>query len=133
MRGMIGFPLVEHALIFVVVVLVGCAQQPVSNGVPVWLSHPGKGVVASCGFHIGGHYQQQECAIQRGRERLAAEQGVEVSSVAMIKERVVNGYESVIMDKETTSNITNKTVKARVEDSYYDAQRDEYYVWVVPN
>ncbi len=133
MQGIVGFPSVKCALIFAVFFLVACAQQPVNNGVPEWLSNPGKGVVASCGFHIGGHYQQQECAIQRGRERLAAEQGVEVSSVAMIKERVVNGHESVVMDKETTSSITNKTVKARVEDSYYDAQRDEYYVWVVPN
>jgi hypothetical protein len=133
MRGMMGFYPVKSAVILVAVFLVACAQRPVNNGVPEWLSNPGKGVVASCGFHIGGHYQQQECAIQRGRERLAAEQGVEVSSVAMIKERVVNGYESVVMDKETTSNITNKTVKARVEDSYYDAQRDEYYVWVMPN
>lgn len=113
--------------------LAACAQQTVNNGVPYWLSNPENGVVASCGFHIGGHYQQQECAIQRGRERLAAEQGVEVSSVSMIKERVVNGHESVVMDKETISNVTNKTVKARVKDSYYDAQRDEYYVWVVPN
>lgn len=115
------------------VFLVACAQQPVNQGVPSWLLNPGSGVVASCGFHIGGHYQQQECAIQRGRERLAAEQGVEVSSVAMIKERVVNGHESVVMNKKTTSNVTNKTVKARVQDTYYDAQRDEYYVWVVPN
>ena len=121
------------SLIVVLNFLLGCAQQPISNGVPSWLYNPGEGVVASCGFHIGGHYQQQECAVQRGRERLAAQQGVEVSSVAVIKERVVNGRESVVMDKETTSSINNKTVKARVRDSYYDAQRDEYYVWVVPN
>lgn len=114
-------------------VLVGCAHQPENNKIPHWLSNPEGGVVASCGFHIGGHYQQQECAIQRGRERLASEQGVEVSSVSVIKERVINGQESVVMDKETTANVTKKTVKAKVKDSYYDAQRDEYYVWVVPN
>lgn len=133
MAGMIQFSICRWATIFALGLLVACAQQPIKNGVPTWLSNPGKGVVASCGFHIGGHYQQQECAIQRGRERLAAEQGVEVNSIAVIKERVVNGNESVVMDKETTSNVTNKTVKARVKDSYYDAQRDEYYVWVVPN
>lgn len=133
MRGIMNFSPIKFVLMIMAGFLVACAQQPVNDGVPEWLSNPGKGVVASCGFHIGGHYQQQECAVQRGRERLAAEQGVEVSSVAMIKERVVNGYESVVMDKETTSNVTKKTVKARVQDSYYDAQRDEYYVWVVPN
>ena len=113
--------------------LFGCAQQPVKNGLPDWFYNPQNGVVASCGFHIGGHHQQQECAIQRGRERLAAEQGVEVRSVAVLKERVVNGQELVAMGKETQSSVTNKTVKARVKDFYYDVQRDEYYVWVVPN
>jgi hypothetical protein len=130
---MVSFSLTKCVFMIVVSFLAACAQQPLNNGAPNWLLNPGKGVVASCGFHIGGHYQQQECAIQRGRERLAAEQGVNVSSVAVIKERTVNGHESVVMDKETTSNVTNKTVKARVEGSYYDAQRDEYYVWVVPN
>jgi outer membrane lipopolysaccharide assembly protein LptE/RlpB len=124
---------IKTLLIIVTGLLTACASQPESNGIPQWLSNPDKGVVASCGFHIGGHYQQQECAIQRGRERLAAEQGVEVSSVSVIKERVINGNESVVMDKETTSNVMNKSVKARVQDSYYDVQRDEYYVWVVPN
>jgi len=133
MRTMINFSRMKYVLIIMAGFIVACAQQPLNNGVPGWLANPGKGVVASCGFHIGGHYQQQECAIQRGRERLAAEQGVEVNSVALIKERVVNGNESVVMNKETTSNVTNKTVKARVQDTYYDAQRDEYYVWVVPN
>ena len=133
MRVIVKFSPLKLILMIMAIFLSACAQQPVNNGAPSWLYNPGMGVVASCGFHIGGHYQQQECAIQRGRERLAAQQGVEVSSVAVIKERVVNGYESVVMDKETTSNVTNKTVKARVKDSYYDAQRDEYYVWVVPN
>jgi hypothetical protein len=35
----------------------------------IWLTHPGNGVVASCGFYIGVHYSSAECAIQRGRER----------------------------------------------------------------
>ncbi len=133
MQQMMSLFSIKPALVIMAIFLAGCAQQPVNNGVPNWLSNPENGVVASCGFHIGGHYQQQECAVQRGRERLAAEQGVEVSSIAVIKERVINGHESVLMDKETTSNVTNKRVKARVKDSYYDAQRDEYYVWVVPN
>jgi len=133
MRGIMNFSSVKLAVMIMVGFLTACAQQPVNNGVPQWLFNPEVGVVASCGFHIGGRYQQEECAIQRGRERLAAEQGVEVSSVAVIKERVVNGQESVLMNKETTSNVNNKEVKAKVKEFYYDAQRDEYYVWVVPN
>ena len=133
MRGMMRFSLAKWQLMILLSFLTACAQQPVNNGVPQWLFNPEVGVVASCGFHIGGRYQQEECAIQRGRERLAAEQGVEVSSVAVIKERVVNGQESVLMNKETTSNVNNQKVKAKVREFYYDAQRDEYYVWVVPN
>ncbi len=133
MRGMMSFSSAKWQLMILLSFLTACAQQPVNNGVPQWLFNPEVGVVASCGFHIGGRYQQEECAIQRGRERLAAEQGVEVSSVAVIKERVVNGQESVLMNKETTSNVNNQKVKAKVREFYYDAQRDEYYVWVVPN
>lgn len=133
MRGMMSFSSAKWQLMILLSFLTACAQQPVNNGVPQWLFNPEVGVVASCGFHIGGRYQQEECAIQRGRERLAAEQGVEVSSVAVIKERVVNGQESVVMNKETTSNVNNQKVKAKVREFYYDAQRDEYYVWVVPN
>ena len=121
------------ALFGALLLVAGCAQKAPKNGLPDWFYNPGKGVVASCGFHVGGHHKQQECAIQRGRERLAAEQGVEVSSVSVLKEKVVNGHESVVMDKETQSVVTNKIVKARVQDFYYDAARDEYYVWVVPN
>jgi len=113
--------------------LVSCAQAPAKPSVPTWLMNPSQGVVASCGFHIGGHYQQQECAIQRARERLAAQQGVEVSSMTLLNERVVNDHESVSMNKQTEINVKNKTVKARVKETYYDASRDEYYVWLVPH
>lgn len=132
MRKAEGFFPAKLILMIMTVGMSSCAQQVLNNAVPLWVYSPSVGVVASCGFHIGGHYQQQECAVQRGRERLAAQQGVEVSSIAVIKERVVNGRELVVMDKETTSRVNKKMVKARVRESYYDAQRDEYYVWVVP-
>lgn len=113
--------------------VVACAQQPLNNAVPDWLYNPPEGVVTSCGFNIYGRYQQEECAIQRGRERLAAEKGVSIDSIAVMKEHVANGYESVSMNKETTSAITDTVIKARVKAFYYDVPRDEYYVWVVPN
>lgn len=123
----------KSGIMVLLLALTACAQQALNKGLPSWLSNPGNGVVASCGFHIGGHYQQQECAIQRGRERLAARQGVAITSISVIKERVVNGQETVLMNKETTANVDTKQVKAKVKASYYDVQRDEYYVWVVPN
>lgn len=119
--------------IFVLSLLAGCVHQPAKNAVPEWLYNPEIGVVASCGFHIGGRYQQEECAIQRGRERLAAEKGVEINSVSVMKEQVVNDHSSVVMNKQTVSAVKNKTIKARVRAFYYDVPRDEYYVWIVPN
>ena len=120
-------------LLCVLSFVVACAQQPLINAVPDWLYNPPEGVVTSCGFNIYGRYQQEECAIQRGRERLAAEKGVSIDSIAVMKERIVNGYESVSMNKETTSTTTDTIIKARVKAFYYDVPRDEYYVWMVPN
>jgi len=110
--------------------LISCTTTSVKHGQPEWLMNPGNGVVASCGFHIKGHYAQQECAIQRGRERLAAREGVEVSSISYLNTKVRNENASVSMDKETLEKVNKVTVKARVKDRYYDAQRDEYYVWM---
>jgi hypothetical protein len=55
-----------------VVLLSASVQKPMKKDAPIWLTHLENGVVASCGFYIGGHYSTAECAIQRGRERLAA-------------------------------------------------------------
>ena len=104
----------------------GCASQ--GNGIPGWLSDPGDGVVASCGFNVKGRYAQEECARTRAREQLAARQGVEVSSVALLTEQVKNDSSKVVLTKETQESVAKTLVKARVVDSWYDAQRDEYYV-----
>lgn len=118
------------ALISGVFLFSGCTATTVKQGQPEWLLNPGDGVVASCGFHVKGHYAQQECAIQRGRERLAARQGVEVSSISYLNTRVRNDSSSVSMDKETLEKVSGVTVKAQVKARYYDVQRDEYYVWM---
>ncbi|WP_420589281.1 hypothetical protein [Bacterioplanoides sp.] len=118
------------AVVSTVLILSACKTAPVKQGQPEWLLNPGDGVVASCGFHIKGHYAQQECAVQRARERLAARQGVEVSSISYLNTRVKNDRSSVSMDKETLEKVNRVTVKAKVKETWYDAQRDEYYVWM---
>ncbi|UTW48654.1 LPP20 family lipoprotein [Bacterioplanoides sp. SCSIO 12839] len=130
MRQKMTRSLIKIALVLIAYIVSACTQVPVKQGQPEWLLNPGNGVVASCGFHIKGHYAQQECAIQRARERLAARQGVEVSSVSQLTTRVHNDRESVTLNKETREKVNQVTVKARVRESWYDAQRDEYYVWV---
>lgn len=116
-------------LLFSFVVLSGCAS-PSSSGVPLWLTDPGDGVVASCGFNVKGRYAQEQCAQTRAREQLAARQGVEVSSVSLLTEKMQNDRAQVVLAKETQEAVQKVTVKARVVDSWYDAQRDEFYVWM---
>ena len=108
----------------------GCAGQPRNGGAPDWIMNPGSGVVASCGFNIKGRYAQEQCALMRARERLAAQQGVEISSVSYLSERMRNDASSVSLNKETLEKVSGVTVKARIRDTWYDAQRDEYYVWL---
>lgn len=121
----------QQSLLLAILLLAGCAQKSINNDVPTWLYGSEIGVVASCGFNIRGHYQQQECAVQRARERLAAQQGVTVSSVSVLSERVVNDSSAVNMSKDIVTEVKNQTVKARIKEHYYDVQRDEYYVWMV--
>ena len=52
------------AVVFTISILSSCKPVAVKQGQPEWLLNPGDGVVASCGFHIKGHYAQQECAVQ---------------------------------------------------------------------
>ena len=131
MLSRMGFLLNKIAFIFVIFFLVGCAQKAINNSVPNWIYGAEIGVVASCGFHIKGHYYQQECAVQRARERLAAQQGVTVSSISLLSQSVSNDLSLVNMNKDIVSEVKTKTVKARVKEHYYDVQRDEYYVWMV--
>ena len=131
MLSRMSFLLNKKTFILVIFCLAGCAQKGINNGVPSWLYGPEIGVVASCGFHIKGHYYQQECAVQRARERLAAQQGVTVSSISVLGQSVSNDSSSINMNKDIVSEVKNKTVKAKVKEHYYDVQRDEYYVWMV--
>lgn len=111
--------------------LPGCMLKPQVGGAPGWIMNPGHGVVASCGFNVRGRYAQEQCAYMRARERLAAEQGVTISSVAHLSESVRNDRSNVQFNKETLEKVSEKEVKARIKDTWYDAQRDEFYVWMV--
>lgn len=111
--------------------LPGCMLKPQVGGAPGWIMNPSHGVVASCGFNVRGRYAQEQCAYMRARERLAAEQGVTISSVAHLSESVRNDRSNVQFNKETLEKVSEKEVKARIKDTWYDAQRDEFYVWMV--
>jgi hypothetical protein len=99
---------------------------------PSWIDNPGDGAVGSSTMHVKGRYYQEELAIARARERLAARYGVEISSIQTIHEKVVNDHAYVTSDKQVLQEISNQTVKAHVRAIWHDKARDEIWVWVYP-
>ncbi len=117
--------------IFTFFLLFACNQEKVQKK-PEWLTDPGDGAVGSCKTHVKGRHYQEELAISRARERLAARYGVEVSSIQTIKEKIINDKAYVRSDKEVLQTVNKTTVKAHVRKIWLDKQHDEIWVWVYP-
>jgi len=119
------------AFIFAAILLIGCNQQKTQQK-PEWITDPGDGAVGSCKTHVKGRHYQEELAIGRARERLAARYGVEVSSIQTIKEKIVNEKAYVRSDKEILQTVNKTTVRAHVRETWIDKEYDEVWVWVYP-
>jgi len=113
------------------ILLIGCNQEKTQQK-PEWVTDPGDGAVGSCKTHVKGRHYQEELAIGRARERLAARYGVEVSSIQTIKEKIVNEKAYVRSDKEILQTVNKTTVKAHVRETWLDREYDEIWVWVYP-
>ena len=116
----------------VVFLLAACATTPKAPEKPEWIDEPGMGAVGFSGPHVRGRHYQEDLAIGRARERLAARYGVEVSSVQTIRERVVNDRAFVSSEKEINQRINKATVKARVRETWRNTTSGEVWVWVYP-
>lgn len=114
------------------VLFAACASDPVNQYQPGWISNPQDGVVGSAVTHVKGRYYQEELAIARARERLAARYGVEISSVQTIKQKVINDRSYVTSDKQTQQKVKNQTVKAQLRETWYDSAHDVIWVWLYP-
>lgn len=112
--------------------LAGCLGNNAKPEIPGWIDNPGDGAVGSSTTHIKGRHYQEELAIARARERLAARYGVEISSVQTIHERVINDQAYVTSDKQVLQQIRNQTVKTHVRATWHDKAKDEIWVWVYP-
>ncbi len=118
---------------FILMIFVSaCGPETVKLSKPSWINNPEQGAVGSSTTHVRGRHYQEELAISRARERLAARYGVEVSSVQTIKERVINNKAYVTSDKAISQTVKNKEVKAHVRKVWHDSQRDELWVWIYP-
>jgi len=113
------------------ILLIGCNQEKTQQK-PEWITDPGDGAVGSCKTHVKGRHYQEELAIGRARERLAARYGVEVSSIQTIKEKIVNEKAYVRSDKEILQTVNKTTVSAHVRETWIDKEYDEVWVWVYP-
>ena len=112
--------------------LVACNSTPVARPQPEWINDPQDGAVGSAVTHVQGRHAQEELAISRARERLAARYGVELGSVQTIRERVVNDRAYVTSDKLIEQAISKRVVKAHVRAIWYDDAHDVVWAWVYP-
>ena len=118
--------------IIMILLVSACSSGPARPVKPDWIQNPEQGAVGSSATHIKGRHYQEDLAISRARERLAARYGVEISSIQTIKERVVNDRAYLTSDKQIDQSIKNKEVKAHVRAVWHDWSQDELWVWVYP-
>lgn len=123
--------LAQTLLISLSLLSLSACQQSVKAR-PGWINSPGSGAVGSATTHIKGRHYQEELAIARARERLAARYGVEVSSIQTIREKIVNDHAYVSSNKEVLQQINSTEVKAHVREIWHDKSRDVLWAWVYP-
>ena len=119
---------------FVLALMVtACGPEPVKPlAQPGWISNPQQGAVGSSTTHVRGRHYQEDLAISRAREKLAARYGVSISMQQTITEKVSNDKAYVVSNKKIEQAIKNKEVKAHVRETWHNTQRDELWAWVYP-
>lgn len=126
----------RHAVIALLLMmsLSGCQSVPDKSAEPppAWIENPGDGAVGSSTTHIKGRHYQEELAISRARERLAARHGVTISSVSNIEEKVRNDTLFVKSDHEIRQFVPGTEVKATVRAFWHDQVSDTLWVWLYP-
>lgn len=118
---------------FILVLLASaCAPDNVKPVPPAWIDNPEMGAVGTSTTHVKGRHYQEDLAISRAREKLAAHLGVNISMDQTITQKVSNDKAYVTSHKETGQSINNKEVKARVRATWHDTSQDQIWVWVYP-
>lgn len=130
----IRFACLSVLLIF----LMGCQEQqpnvvqqnPVA--MPDWILNPGEGAVGSSVIHVKGRHYQEQLAISRARQELAARQGVKVEYIQLSQEVVHNDSANVKVSRSGSEEVTGKTVQAKVINKWIDPRTREIFVLLMP-
>ena len=109
-----------------------CGPNNVKPVPPAWIDNPEMGAVGTSTTHVQGRHYQEDLAISRAREKLAAHLGVKITMDQTITQNVTNDKAYVTSHKETAQSINNKEVKARVRATWHDTSQDQVWVWVYP-
>lgn len=117
--------------------LAGCQSQPVQQHVaqpamPGWILNPGNGAVGSSVIHVKGVHFQKQLAVSRARQELAARQGVDVEYIQMSTETVNNQNAYTKVKRVGSEEVSTKTVKARVTQTWQNPNTREIFVLVEP-
>ena len=120
------------ASIAVLLMVTGCfGPEPKSIYTkPEWVLHPEPGVLGMAYRHGSGSIvKQKEVAMQRAREELARQKGIDISLIETKSETYVNGKSTLVTGSEGSSK-TKQTVSAHEKDSWTDPMSGIIYVWV---
>ena len=99
---------------------------------PDWVLHPEPGVMAMAYMHASGSVaKQKEVAMQRAREELARQMGIDISLVETKRETYNNGRSTLQTTSGGESVVKNKTVIAHEKAYWIDPMSGNMYVWVV--
>jgi len=131
------------SIIIVAFFIFGCAgenssvQPKEKVSMPKWIINPNidgkRGAVGSCGLTYDQKIStRRKIAIQKALDELAMQEGVRVELDMKKKEEVYNQNVS----SQTTINSNYKTtsansIKAHIEDTWYDPYKDILYIWLV--
>ena len=124
------YKILPFILVFMVTACGSESVKPLAQ--PDWISNPQQGAVGSSTTHVRGRHYQEDLAISRAREKLAARYGVSISMQQTITEKVSNDKVYVVSNKKIEQAIKNKEVKAHVRETWHNTQRDELWAWVYP-
>lgn len=113
----------------------GCAKPHPVKPPPKWISNPyqnGKiGAVGSAKIHFKGDAEQRRLAISRALDELAHQQGVEVTSQILRKEKSDAFAASSESEVYSFQKNSGEVIHAHIEAVWKDPRNGELFIWMI--